>query len=54
VIYDAGGRLLAQNEASSVVFGMPRGPIAAGIARPVSLQAMADSIVAQCGSSRCS
>lgn len=54
VIYDAGGRLLAQNEASSVVFGMPRGPIAAGIARPVSLQAMADCIVAQCGSSRCS
>lgn len=54
VIYDAGGRLLAQTEASSVVFGMPRGPIAAGIARPVSLLAMADTIVAQCGSLRCS
>lgn len=51
-IHDAGGRMLAQDEASSTVFGMPRGPIEAGIARPVSLQAMADTIATLAGSLR--
>lgn len=31
-IYDAGGCVLAQDEATSTVFGMPRGPVTAGIA----------------------
>lgn len=31
LIYDAGGCILAQDEATSTVFGMPRGPIQAGI-----------------------
>ncbi len=44
-IHNAGGRVLAQNEASSTVFGMPRGPIDAGIATAVDLDCMADNIV---------
>lgn len=51
-IHDAGGRLLAQDKASSAVFGMPRGPIEAGIARTVSLQDMAEAITAMSGSLR--
>lgn len=49
-IHDVGGRMLAQDEASSTVFGMPRGPIEAGIARQVSLHAMADTIATLSGS----
>lgn len=44
-IHAAGGRILAQDEASSTVYGMPRGPIEAGIATAVPLSAMADAIV---------
>lgn len=44
-LYDAGACLLAQDEASSTVYGMPRGPIQSGIATAVSLENMADAIV---------
>jgi two-component system chemotaxis response regulator CheB len=44
-LYDAGACVLAQDEASSTVFGMPRGPIQAGIAAAVSLDNMAEAIV---------
>ena len=45
LIHQAGGRVLAQNEASSTVFGMPRGPIEAGLATAVALDRMAEAIV---------
>lgn len=44
-IHAAGGRLLAQDRASATVFGMPRGPIEAGIAQAIPLDRMADAIV---------
>lgn len=44
-LHDAGACVLAQDEASSTVFGMPRGPIQSGIAAAVSLDNMADAIV---------
>ena len=44
-IHAAGGRILAQDEASSTVYGMPRGPIEAGIATAVPLAQMAEAIV---------
>jgi len=53
-IHSAGGKLLAQDEESCAVFGMPRGPIKAGIARAVSLDGMADAILAVTRSGRCS
>lgn len=43
-LHDAGACLLAQDEASSTVYGMPRGPIQAGIAAAVPLDNMADAI----------
>jgi two-component system, chemotaxis family, protein-glutamate methylesterase/glutaminase len=43
-LYDAGACLIAQDEASSTVYGMPRGPIQSGIATAVSLDNMADAI----------
>jgi two-component system chemotaxis response regulator CheB len=45
VLHDAGACVLAQDEASSTVYGMPRGPIEAGIAAPVPLTQMAEAIV---------
>lgn len=51
-IHDAGGVLLAQDEASSAVYGMPRGPIEAGIARAVPLSQMAQAIFDQLGGAR--
>lgn len=53
-IHEAGGRCIAQDEETSAVFGMPRGPIQAGIARAVPLQDIADTIAAHAGSVRCS
>lgn len=53
-IYQAGGRVLAQDEASSVVFGMPRDPIEAGIAHAVALPRMTDAITTITGQPRCS
>jgi two-component system, chemotaxis family, protein-glutamate methylesterase/glutaminase len=47
LVHQAGGKVLAQDEASSTVYGMPRGPIEAGIAPAVPLELMADAIV-QC------
>jgi two-component system, chemotaxis family, protein-glutamate methylesterase/glutaminase len=44
-IHAAGGRILAQDQASSTVFGMPRGPIEARIGTAVGLDQMADAIV---------
>lgn len=44
-IHAAGGRVLAQDEASSTVYGMPRGPIEAGVATAVGLSAMAEAMV---------
>lgn len=43
-LHDAGACLLAQDEATSTVFGMPRGPIQAGIATAIALENMADAI----------
>lgn len=45
LIHDAGGRVLAQDEATSTVYGMPRGPVEAGIATAVPLDQMAEAIV---------
>ncbi len=44
VIHAAGGRVLAQDQASSTVWGMPRGPIESGIAPSVPLDQMAHAI----------
>jgi two-component system chemotaxis response regulator CheB len=44
LIHAAGGKVLAQDEASSTVFGMPRGPIEAGIAPAVPLLQMAEAM----------
>jgi two-component system, chemotaxis family, protein-glutamate methylesterase/glutaminase len=45
LLHRQGASLLAQNEASCVVFGMPREPIHEGIAKAVSLEDMAGEIV---------
>ncbi|MEN6459490.1 MAG: chemotaxis response regulator protein-glutamate methylesterase [Thermoguttaceae bacterium] len=45
VLHRLGASLLAQNEASCVVYGMPRDPIAEGIAKAVPLENMADEII---------
>ena len=44
LLREAGALILAQDEASSTVFGMPRGPICEGLARAVSLDDMAGAI----------
>lgn len=54
LIRAAGGSVLAQDEATSTVFGMPRGPIEAGIARAVPLERMAESVVAVAKGGSCS
>jgi len=51
-IHDAGGQLLAQDEVSCAVYGMPRGPIEAGIARPLPLSRIASAILDQVGGAR--
>jgi two-component system chemotaxis response regulator CheB len=45
VVHAAGGRVLAQDQATATVWGMPRGPIEAGIATAVPLEQVADAIV---------
>jgi two-component system, chemotaxis family, protein-glutamate methylesterase/glutaminase len=45
LLHRCGAPLLAEDEASCVVFGMPREPIAEGIAKPTSLDNMAREIV---------
>lgn len=45
-LHEAGAQLLAQDEASSTVYGMPRGPIENGIARATPLASMAAAIAA--------
>jgi len=45
LLHRRGATILAQDEASCVVFGMPRDPIEEGIARPVALGDMAAAIV---------
>jgi two-component system, chemotaxis family, protein-glutamate methylesterase/glutaminase len=45
LLHKLGAPILAQNEASCVVFGMPREPIAEGIAKAVPLDHMAHEIV---------
>ena len=52
-IHNAGGRVLAQDRATSVVYGMPRGPIEAGIARAVALPQMVDAIMQTTGNRLC-
>jgi len=49
-VRDAGGRVLVQDEASSVVFGMPRKAIEAGLAdAALPLDGMADRILGEVG-----
>lgn len=48
-IHACGGSLLAQDEATSVVYGMPRGPVQEGLAPAVPLSAMAECIQRYCG-----
>ncbi len=50
-LYGLGAHLLAQDEATSTVFGMPRGPITAGIARALPLAAIGPAL-AQAAHSR--
>lgn len=44
-LHKLGAALVAQDEASCVVFGMPREPIREGIAKPTALDALAGEIV---------
>lgn len=46
-LHAAGAQLLAQDEASCTVYGMPRGPISAGIAEATPLAAIAAAIRAK-------
>lgn len=43
-LYGLGAHLLAQDEATSAVFGMPRGPIVAGLARALPLPAIGPAL----------
>ena len=45
-VHAAGGDVLAQDRESAAVYGMPRGPIEAGIARAVPLGGMAEAVLA--------
>jgi two-component system, chemotaxis family, protein-glutamate methylesterase/glutaminase len=49
LLHRLGAPILAQNEASCVVFGMPREPIMEGIARAIPLENMAHEIVRLAG-----
>jgi len=49
-ISEAGGKVLAESEESSVVFGMPKEAIATGkVSRVVDLDGMCDAILNECG-----
>jgi two-component system chemotaxis response regulator CheB len=52
-IHEYGGRILAQDEASSVVWGMPGAVVHAGLASAVlPLANIADAIQTSCGAHR--
>jgi two-component system chemotaxis response regulator CheB len=45
-----GGKVLAESEESSVVFGMPKEAIATGdVSRVVELDSMCEAILRECG-----
>jgi two-component system chemotaxis response regulator CheB len=50
LLHASGAAVLAQNEATCTVYGMPRGPIEAGIARAVALPDLASAILLAAGS----
>ena len=51
-VHVAGGDVLAQDRESAAVYGMPRGPIEAGIARAVPLDGMAEAVLAKVRATR--